>query len=77
MVAEEGTTILICSDGFLALASDYGRYDAKALFDAALSRGLRPLFEELRTIENGDPEGKKYPRFKTSDDATAVIVRVE
>lgn len=74
--APPGTTILLCTDGFLALASDYGRYDAGTLFDAAQTRGLKRLFEELRAIENADPDGRKFPRFKTSDDATAVIVRV-
>jgi hypothetical protein len=77
IAAEAGTTILLCSDGYLALVSDYGQYEARALFDASLSRGLRPMFEELRAVENADPDGRKYPRFKTSDDATAVIVRVE
>jgi serine/threonine protein phosphatase PrpC len=74
--AEEGATILLCSDGFLALTSDYGKYDAQSLFDASLSRGLKAMFEELRAIERDDPEGRKFPRFKTSDDATALIVRV-
>lgn len=75
MPVQDGTTLLLCTDGFLALVSDYGRYNADALFDAALTRGLRPLFEELRATENADADGRKFPRFKTSDDATAVIVR--
>ena len=76
VAAPLGTTILLCSDGFLALVSDYGRYDVDALIAASLTRGLRPLFEELREIENADADGRKFPRFKTSDDATALIVRV-
>jgi len=77
IAAVPGTTILLCSDGFLALVSDYGQYEAPALFDAVLARGLRPLFEEVRSIESADPDGRRFPRFKTSDDATAVVVRVE
>src|SRR5262249_48569712 len=76
IAAPTGTAILLCTDGFLALASDYGRYDAGVLLDAALTHGLRPLFDELRAIEKADADGHKFPRFKTSDDATAVIVRV-
>ena len=76
LTVSPGTAILLCSDGFLALASDYRCYDADALLHAALDRGLRPLFEELRAIENADRDGHKFPRFKTSDDATALIVRV-
>ena len=72
-----GALVLLASDGFLALASDYGRYTPEALFDAVLERGLAPLGEELRTIEAGDPDGVAYPRFKRSDDATALLLRVD
>jgi serine/threonine protein phosphatase PrpC len=70
-----GTLILICSDGFLALASDYGRYDVDALMTAALG-GLRPLLEEIRAIEEADSEGRRFPRFKKSDDATVLLLRL-
>ena len=68
------TRVLLCSDGFLALASDYNRYSPGALVGAARERGLRFLFEELRAVEDGDPEGRRFPRFKKSDDATALLV---
>ena len=74
--AREGTEILICSDGFLALAIDYRQYEIDALMALALARGLKPLFEELRAIEKSDPKGRQFPRFKTSDDATALVLRV-
>jgi hypothetical protein len=70
------TVVLLCSDGFLALASDYDAYDAGGLVAAALARGLRPLYEEVRRIENSDPEGQRYPRFKKSDDATALLMKI-
>ncbi|HEY2032966.1 MAG TPA: protein phosphatase 2C domain-containing protein [Rhizomicrobium sp.] len=75
--APKGTVLLLCSDGFLALASDYRRYDAKSLIAAAQSKGLNELCDELRAIERSDAEGKKFPRFKTSDDATALLVRLQ
>jgi len=68
--------ILLASDGFLALATDYGRYSLEALFDAAVKRGLAVLGEELRAVEAADPEGLRYPRFKRSDDATALLLAV-
>jgi hypothetical protein len=71
-----GTVVLLCSDGFLALATDYDAYDPDSLVAASLTRGLKPLYEEVRRIENADPEGLKYPRFKKSDDATALLVKV-
>jgi hypothetical protein len=71
-----GSEILLLTDGFLALASDYGAYSADSLMTAALSNGLVPLGEELRAIEAGDSGGDRFPRFKKSDDATALLLRV-
>jgi hypothetical protein len=76
VAAPAGTLVLLCSDGFLALASDYGRYDGDALLAASETRGLRPMFEELRAIENEDADGRRFPRGKKSDDGTAVLLRV-
>lgn len=66
--------ILMASDGFFALVSDYGRYTADSLIEAAQSRGLTALGEELREIEATDPKGHSFPRFKRSDDATALLL---
>ncbi len=74
--APAGTLVLLATDGFLALGSDYLRYDAHALVAAARERGLADLLAELRAIEADDPDGVLYPRFKTSDDATALLVEV-
>lgn len=72
-VADEGRALL-CSDGFFALVSDYQKYTAASLLDCALSDGLQLLMDELREIEKVvDPDAAKYPRFKQSDDATAVL----
>jgi hypothetical protein len=76
VAAPAGTLILLCTDGFLALASDYGAYDAEGLIAAAQAKGLAALGDELRAIENSDADGTRFPRFKTSDDATAVLLRV-
>jgi serine/threonine protein phosphatase PrpC len=70
-----GSTLLLASDGFLALASDYGAYSADSLMAAALSKGLAALGAELRAIEAGDSGGDKFPRFKKSDDATALLLQ--
>ena len=77
VAAAAGAVVLLASDGFLALACDYGAYDAGALIDAACSRGLEALGIELRNIEREDRDGLKFPRFKTSDDATAVLLRLQ
>jgi hypothetical protein len=71
-----GAIMLLATDGFLALASDYGAYNADSLMAAAQEKGLKALGEELRAIEAGDSAGDKYPRFNKSDDSTAVLLRL-
>ena len=74
---EANSHALLCSDGFSALHSDYRSYTAEALLEAARDNGLKPLMDELRHIETSiDPEGLKYPRYKQSDDATALLVEL-
>jgi hypothetical protein len=74
--AAPGAVMLLATDGFAALASDYGVYSPDSLMDAALSRGLAALGVELRAIEADDAGGDKFPRFKKSDDATALLLRM-
>ncbi len=74
--APVGTIILLASDGFTALISDYGVYDAAGLVRAAKSKGLSSLMTELRDIESEDPSGKQFARYKKSDDATAILVQI-
>lgn len=76
ITAPAGSLVMLATDGFLALVSDYRRYDTEALFTAATSSGLEELGMELRAIESADAEGRSYPRFKTSDDATALLLRI-
>jgi serine/threonine protein phosphatase PrpC len=72
-----GMNVLLASDGFLALSSDYDRYTPEGLFAAAQAHGLAGLGEELRAIESADPDGLKFPRFKRSDDATAILLAIQ
>jgi hypothetical protein len=74
--AVPGAVLLLATDGFLALASDYGVYSADSLVAAALTKGLAAMGEELRAIEAADSGGDRFPRFKKSDDATAILIRL-
>jgi hypothetical protein len=76
IAAPRGMHVLLASDGFLAIASDYGRYTAHTLMEKVLAKGLGPIADELREIEEADAQGHKYPRFKKSDDATAVLLKL-
>jgi hypothetical protein len=68
---------ILCTDGFAALVDTYGRYTPASLIEAAMTRGLSTLFDELRDIEHReDPDGARFPRYKRSDDATAVLYEI-
>jgi hypothetical protein len=71
-----GAIVLIASDGILVPVTDFARYTADAFMTAVQERGLAAIAEEIRAAEAEDPEGLKYPRFKPSDDATALLLRV-
>lgn len=68
--------VLLCTDGFSALVDRYRVYDAAGLVRAALAKGLHELGRELRAIETADAAGAQHPRFKRSDDATALLLRL-
>jgi hypothetical protein len=76
VTVKPGARLLLASDGFLALVSDYGAYDARGLMEAAANKGLTALGEELRALEKSDEDGRKFPRFKASDDATALLLQL-
>ena len=68
---------LLCSDGFADIVDNYALHTAAALMDRAERDGLGGLLSEIRRIERDiDPNGLQYPRYKRSDDASAVLVRV-
>jgi len=68
---------IVCSDGFSDLAVLYATYDSTSLVRTALAKGLRPMLDELRRFEREiDPEGLRYPRYKQSDDTTALLVEL-
>ncbi|MBI1262514.1 MAG: hypothetical protein GC184_12415 [Rhizobiales bacterium] len=69
--------VLLMSDGFAALHADYGRISVPDMVTTAVKEGLVPLLQSLRHVEHvEDKEGRIYPRFKASDDATALLLRI-
>lgn len=73
-----GATALLCSDGLADLVALYKLYDAATLIQRAATAGLKSLVTELRHMERTvDPDGLKYPRYKQSDDTTAILLRLE
>jgi len=68
--------VLLMTDGFAVLADQYGGYTPEGLVRAVVDKGLQELGRELRAIEAADAGGAKHPRFKASDDATALLLRL-
>ncbi|MDJ0276128.1 hypothetical protein QLH51_04825 [Sphingomonas sp. 2R-10] len=71
-----GDELLLMTDGMVALVDSYGVHDADSLFAAVRANGLAALGTELRGIERDDAACLRYPRFKVSDDATALWLRI-
>ena len=70
-------TGLLCTDGFAALASNYGIFEPDEFIRVAKRDGLSVLGSRLRNIERReDPDGRLHPRMKPSDDATAVLFEI-
>jgi hypothetical protein len=68
---------LLCSDGFADAVDNYALHSAASLMERAEQQGLGALLAEIRRIERDiDPNGLQFPRYKRSDDASAVLVRI-
>lgn len=70
---DRGADILAMSDGFYRLVDEYYLYDDAALVEAARTKGLQPLYEELREHERTQ---SMEHAVKKSDDATAILIRI-
>lgn len=68
--------LLLMTDGFAACELRYGLHAGpEALMAAAASHGLAPIAAGLRSFEERtDPDGLLKPRWKRSDDATALML---
>lgn len=74
--APRGSRVLVMTDGFYRLVSPYGVYTDETLIRAANDRGVGRLLDELRSHESNPADDAKIGRFKTSDDATALLLEV-
>lgn len=62
------------TDGASRVVDTFGDLGWPACLDLLQNNGPRGLIRHVRRLEESDPEGRRWPRFKTSDDATAVLV---
>jgi hypothetical protein len=74
---QPGERIALVTDGFMRLVDVFGAYSDEALHaQLAAGRGSQ-LMQELRERERGDLMAGAYPRVKTHDDATFLVVVAE
>jgi hypothetical protein len=72
-----GMPILLATDGFMRLVDVFGAYPDNTLH-AELAAGKGPaLMQELRERERSDLLAGAYPRVKTHDDATFLVIAAE
>ncbi|MDG4832923.1 hypothetical protein O7627_26980 [Solwaraspora sp. WMMD1047] len=65
--------ILLRTDGFARLVTDYGKYDQWVdLVADARERGMAYLEKLIRDVESDPPDG--VTRFKRADDVVAVLL---
>lgn len=69
--------VLILSDGFYAIVEKYGFLDKNECFEMISNSGSRDVYDKLREIENLDFKMQLYPRFKKSDDASVIYLKLE
>lgn len=66
--------IAVCSDGAMRALDMTSINTAAAVMHVLTSAGPQTLIDQVRAAENRDPLGKRHPRNKATDDATALIV---
>lgn len=64
----------LLSDGAAAVVDTYDVTDWHGVLDLLDARGPKALLESVRKIEADDPDARRYPRIKRSDDATVAYL---
>jgi hypothetical protein len=66
----------LLSDGATRLVDRFGVMAWPDLYDVLDREGPYSLIMQTREAESSDPEGRRWPRSKRHDDATAVLCRI-
>ena len=71
---KDGDRILLASDGLL----EARRFNQKLSWIDAISEkvSIEDILDRLRAAERDDPDGIDFPRLKTSDDATGLLLEI-
>jgi hypothetical protein len=72
-----GQPIVLATDGFMRLVDVFAVYSDASLHARLAAGEGDDLIKELRALERGDPMAGAYPRVKTHDDATVLVIAAE
>ncbi|HYN96983.1 MAG TPA: protein phosphatase 2C domain-containing protein [Pilimelia sp.] len=67
---------LLLSDGAALLATDFAAASWRELLDLATAAGPAAVIAATRELEARDADRRVWPRYKASDDATAVLLEI-
>lgn len=70
---EEVNSAAVMSDGASSLVTEYGMATWDEVFATLRAGGPRELIEAVRKVEATDPGGRRWPRYKSGDDATVAF----
>jgi hypothetical protein len=68
------TALVLMSDGFERFAVKYGLGDETEMIRRSIEEGPDAPLAALRAVEKADPDCRRFPRLKPSDDATCVVI---
>jgi len=69
--------LLLVTDGYYRVVDHYHAMSDTQLMQETERLGADAVLKRLRAIEHADARGDLYPRLKSSDDATAVLLGID
>jgi hypothetical protein len=70
------SAVAALTDGAARLVDGFGDDDWPSTFALLRKQGPSELIRRVRAAESADPHGTRFPRWKTHDDATAVLAEL-
>lgn len=69
----EAKAAAVMSDGVSRLVTEYQTATWADVFETLRAGGPRDLIDNVRKVEATDPTGRRWPRYKSGDDATVAF----
>ncbi|MET8025156.1 hypothetical protein [Streptomyces avermitilis] len=72
-LADDVRAAAVLSDGASRLVTEYAMATWSEVFTVLRTGGPRELIDAVRKVESTDPTGRRWPRYKSGDDATVAF----